>query len=39
MRISIIGGGYVGLVSAVCLAELGNSIDIIELDNSSAISN
>lgn len=34
MRISIIGGGYVGLVSAVCLAELGHSIDLIELDNS-----
>jgi len=31
-RISIIGGGYVGLVSAVCFAKMGNSVEIIERD-------
>lgn len=34
MRISIVGGGYVGLVSALCLADLGHSIDLIEIDAS-----
>ncbi|MCJ7445875.1 MAG: UDP-glucose/GDP-mannose dehydrogenase family protein [Methanotrichaceae archaeon] len=32
MRISVVGGGYVGLVSCVCLAELGHHIDLIEID-------
>ena len=32
MRISVIGGGYVGLVSSVCLAELGHSVNLIEID-------
>lgn len=32
MRISVIGGGYVGLVSSVCLAEMGHQIDLIEKD-------
>jgi UDPglucose 6-dehydrogenase len=36
MRISIVGGGYVGLVSAACLAELGNSINLIEIENDKA---
>jgi UDPglucose 6-dehydrogenase len=30
MKISIIGAGYVGLVSGVCFAEKGNSVTIIE---------
>lgn len=32
MKISVIGGGYVGLVSSVCLAELGHSVNLIEID-------
>jgi UDPglucose 6-dehydrogenase len=32
MRISVIGGGYVGLVSSVCFAELGHSVNLIEID-------
>lgn len=32
MRISVVGGGYVGLVSAACFAQLGHSVDIIEID-------
>jgi UDPglucose 6-dehydrogenase len=32
MRISVVGGGYVGLVSSVCLAELGHDVDLIEIE-------
>jgi len=32
MRISVVGGGYVGLVSAVCFAELGHEVNLIEID-------
>jgi UDPglucose 6-dehydrogenase len=38
MRISVIGGGYVGLVSSVCLAELGHSVDLIEIDYAKVAS-
>lgn len=34
MRISIVGGGYVGLVSSVCLTELKHSISLIEVDEN-----
>jgi UDPglucose 6-dehydrogenase len=33
MRIAVIGSGYVGLVSAVCFAELGH--EVISVDNDS----
>lgn len=32
MKISIIGGGYVGLVSAVCFADMGHFVNCIEKD-------
>lgn len=32
MRISVIGGGYVGLVSSACFAELSHNVSIIEID-------
>lgn len=32
MRISVVGGGYVGLVTSVCLSELGHEVDLIEID-------
>jgi UDPglucose 6-dehydrogenase len=32
MRVSIIGSGYVGLVTAVCLAEKGNFVICVDLD-------
>ncbi|ABD42765.1 UDP-glucose 6-dehydrogenase [Methanospirillum hungatei JF-1] len=32
LHISIIGGGYVGLVTGACFAQLGNKVTIIEID-------
>src|SRR5580698_8321275 len=34
MRIAVIGSGYVGLVSAVCFAEIGH--DVVSIDNDAA---
>ena len=34
MRIAVVGSGYVGLVSAVCFAEIGH--EVISVDNDSA---
>lgn len=34
MRITVIGAGYVGLVTGVCLADFGHSVDVIDIDAS-----
>ena len=32
MRIGIVGSGYVGLVSAACFSEMGNSVTCVDID-------
>jgi UDPglucose 6-dehydrogenase len=32
VRIAMIGGGYVGLVSGACFAEFGSDVAIVEVD-------
>ncbi len=34
MKITVIGTGYVGLVTGVCLAELGNEITCVDIDEN-----
>jgi UDPglucose 6-dehydrogenase len=34
LRISVVGGGYVGLVTSACFAELSHNVSIIEIDES-----
>ena len=32
MRICVIGTGYVGLVTGICLADIGNSVICVDID-------
>jgi UDPglucose 6-dehydrogenase len=34
MKVSVIGAGYVGLVTAACLADMGNSVVCLEVDEA-----
>ena len=34
MKVTVIGSGYVGLVTAACLAELGNSVYCLDIDEA-----
>lgn len=34
MKVSVFGAGYVGLVTAACLAEMGNSVCCVDMDES-----
>ncbi|MBO0711874.1 MAG: NAD-binding protein, partial [Acetobacteraceae bacterium] len=34
MRVAMIGGGYVGLVSGACFAEFGSEVSLVEADAS-----
>ena len=34
MRVTVLGGGYVGLVTAACLAETGNDVVCADLDEA-----
>ena len=34
MKVSVIGTGYVGLVSGACLADMGNDVFCLDLDAS-----
>ncbi len=36
MKISIVGGGYVGLITGACLAETGHEVTIIDIDRKKA---
>ena len=34
MNITVIGSGYVGLVSGTCFAEMGNKVICVDVDSS-----
>jgi UDPglucose 6-dehydrogenase len=37
MRIGVFGAGYVGLVTAVCLAEVGHLLQVVEVDGDKVV--
>lgn len=37
MRIGVVGAGYVGLVAGICLAEMGNSVVIVDSDREKIV--
>ena len=37
MRIALIGGGYVGLVSGACFAEFGSEVSVVETDGNKLV--
>lgn len=34
VKVSVVGAGYVGLVTAACLAEMGNSVSCVDVDET-----
>ncbi|HIC87769.1 MAG TPA: UDP-glucose 6-dehydrogenase, partial [Aquificae bacterium] len=38
MKISVIGTGYVGLVSGTCFAEMGNDVICVDIDEKKVAS-
>jgi UDPglucose 6-dehydrogenase len=37
-RVAIVGGGYVGLTTAACLADLGNEVVVVDIDEAKVAS-
>jgi len=38
LNVAVIGAGFVGLTTAACIAELGNSVICVESDKSKVLS-
>jgi len=34
MKITVIGGGYVGLTTGICLSYVGHNVNIVEKDHA-----